>query len=393
VEGSRVVLAPDKFKGCLTALEVAQAVAAGVLDARPDAEVVLLPVADGGDGTVAAALAAGHREVVVEVEGPTGQPVRAPYAVRGTSAVVELAAACGLDLLPGGRPAPLLASTYGLGQVVADALDRGATRLVLGLGGSASTDGGAGMVQALGARLLDARGVELGRGGGALRDLAALDLTGLRPLAGVEVVVASDVDHPLLGPRGAAAVFAPQKGADPDQVRELEAGLTRWVDVVAEATGRDVRDVPGAGAAGGTGFAALALLGATLRPGIDLVLDLVGFGAAVRGARLVVTGEGSLDEQSLAGKAPVGVATAAARAGVTTVAVAGRSLLPPARSAAAGLAAVYPLSALEPDPARSMALAVPLLRRVGARIAAEWLGAQAPVETMVSPGDGTKEER
>ncbi len=368
-----MVVAPDKFKGCLSALEVARAVAAGLLAGRPDADVVLLPVADGGDGTVAAALAAGHREVVVTVEGPTGQPVRAPYAVRDDHAVVELAAACGLDLLPGGRPDPLGASTYGLGQVLRHAVAHGARHVVLGLGGSASTDGGAGLVQALGARLLDDRGTELGRGGGSLGRLAALDLGGLVALDGVEVVVASDVDHPLLGRRGAAAVFGPQKGADPAQVALLDAGLARWADVVAATTGRDLRDVHGAGAAGGTGFAALALLGATLRPGIDLVLDLVGFADAARGASLVVTGEGSLDEQSLAGKAPVGVAAAASRAGARTVAVAGRSLLSPGAAAAAGLAAVYPLSELEPDPARSIAAAAPLLARVGTRIAHDWL--------------------
>jgi glycerate kinase len=370
---TRVVVAPDKFKGCLTALDVARAVGTGIGAVRPAAEVVLLPVADGGDGTVAAALAAGYREVVVEVEGPTGSPVQAPYAVRGSSAVVELAAACGLDLLPGGRLAPLTASTYGLGQVLRHALEHGARHVVLGLGGSASTDGGAGMVQALGARLLDATGRELGRGGAALAGLTALDLDRLTGLDGVEVVAASDVDHPLLGPRGAAAVFGPQKGADPDQVRLLDAALGRWADVVAAASGHDLRDVPGAGAAGGTGFGALALLGAALRPGIDLVLELVGFEEAVRGASLVVTGEGSLDEQSLAGKAPVGVASAARRAGAPTVAVAGRSLLAPGAAAAAGIAAVYPLSDLEPDPMRSIAQAPQLLERVGAQLGLDWL--------------------
>jgi len=384
-----VVVAPDKFKGCLPAAGVAQALADGIRSVRPDVELVLLPVADGGDGTVTAALAAGFREVVVTVEGPTGEPVRAPYAVRGDRAVVELAAACGLDLLPGGRPAPLSASTYGLGQVLRHALEHGVRHVVLGLGGSASTDGGAGMVQALGARLLDRAGVELGRGGAALADLATLDLGGLVALEGVRVVVASDVDHPLLGAYGAAAVFGPQKGAGPDEVRLLETALTRWADVVTATTGQDRRDVPGAGAAGGTGFAALALLGATLRPGIDLVLELVGFDDAVRGASLVVTGEGSLDAQSLAGKAPVGVAAAAARAGVMTVAVAGRSLLAPGLAEAAGIRAVHPLSDLEADPARSIADAVPLLRRVGARIATQHLGPRAPGPEQAT----SKEER
>lgn len=383
MEPVRVVVAPDKFKGCLPAAGVAQALADGIRSVRPDVELVLLPVADGGDGTVTAALAAGFHEVVVAVEGPTGAPVRAPYAVRGDHAVVELAAACGLDLLPGGRPAPLTASTYGLGQVLRHALGHGVRHVVLGLGGSASTDGGAGMVQALGARLLDGAGVELGRGGAALADLATLDLGGLVPLDGVQVVVASDVDHPLLGASGAAAVFGPQKGAGPAEVRLLDAALGRWADVVATTTGQDRRDAPGAGAAGGTGFAALALLGAALRPGIDLVLELVGFDDAVRGAALVVTGEGSLDAQSLAGKAPVGVSAAAARAGVATVAVAGRNLLAPGHAAAAGISAVHPLSDLQPDPARSIADADALLRRVGARIATEHLDAHGT----------TKEER
>lgn len=391
MQQTRVVVAPDKFKGCLPATGVAQALADGIHRVRPDADVTLLPVADGGDGTVAAALAAGYAHVVVEVEGPTGEPVLAPYAVRDDHAVVELAAACGLDLLPHGRSAPLDASTYGLGQVLRHALEHGARHVVVGLGGSASTDGGAGMVQALGARLLDRGGHELGRGGARLADLASLDLSGLVPLDGVEVVVASDVDHPLLGARGAAAVFGPQKGADPTQVVRLDEALARWADVVATATGRDLRGVAGAGAAGGTGFAALALLGATLRPGIELVLDLVGFAEAAHGASLVVTGEGSLDEQSLAGKAPVGVAAAGARAGARTVAVAGRVLLEPGHAEAAGISAVYALSDLEPDPARSIAHAAELLELLGAQVARDWL--DGPGRPAVPAGTSTEEER
>jgi glycerate kinase len=191
---------------------------------------------------------------------------------------------------------------------------RGRRRIVLGIGGSASTDGGAGLVQALGARLLDARGRQIGRGGAALAAVESLDLAGLHPApAKAEVVVASDVDNPLLGPRGAAAVYGPQKGASPADVAELDAALSQWAQAVRSVTGDDVADRPGAGAAGGVGFAALAVLAATLRPGIDLVLDLVGFRAALPGAGLVVTGEGSLDEQTLHGKAPAGVAAAAAR--------------------------------------------------------------------------------
>lgn len=374
----RVLVAPDKFKGCLSAAEVALAVAAGVSDVAPEADVVRVPVADGGDGTVAAALAVGYRAVEVVAAGPTGAPVRARYAVQGARAVVELADVVGLDRLPGRRPDPLGASTAGLGQVIGHAIDHGATEVVLGLGGSASTDGGAGLVQALGARLTDVAGEPLRPGGAALGGLHHLDLGPLRArTAGVAFVVAVDVDHPLLGPTGAAAVFGPQKGATPEQVRQLEDALAGWARTVAAATGTDLAGRPGAGAAGGTGFAALAVLGARLRPGIELVLDLVGFDALLAGADLVVTGEGSLDEQSLAGKAPVGVSRAARAASppVPVVAVAGRSTLDPERLRAAGIAAAYPLQALEPDLATSIAQAPALLRRVGATIASQWLSA------------------
>lgn len=370
----RVLVAPDKFKGCLSAAEVAAAIARGLRTARPGLDVVELPVADGGDGTVEAALTAGYTAVHAPATGPTGQPSTARYARRGDRAVVELAAVVGLDLLPGGTPDPSGASTAGLGLVVRHALDAGVRELVLGLGGSASTDGGAGLVQALGARLRDADGHELPPGGAALARLASVDLTELASrLAGVRVLVASDVSSPLLGPDGAAAVFGPQKGADAHQVAQLDAALARWADVVAAATGTDHAGRPGAGAAGGTGFAALALLGGEMRSGIELVLDLVGFDQRLAGASLVVTGEGSLDAQSLSGKAPVGVLHRARAAGVPVVVVAGRSLLSPAESAAAGFAAVHPLSALEPDVARSMARAAPLLAETGAAIAHRWL--------------------
>jgi glycerate kinase len=368
----RVLVAPDKFKGSLTAAEVAAAVTAGLLDARPDLEVVQVPVADGGDGTVVAALSAGYDRIEVDAVGPTGLPVRTAYALAGRRAVVELADVVGLSRLPGGRLDPLGASTFGLGVVVCAAIERGATEVVLGLGGSASTDGGAGMAQALGAVLTDAEGRELPPGGAALERAAGLDLTALRArLDGVRVLVASDVDHPLLGPAGAVAVFGPQKGVAGEQLVRLEAALTRWARLVAATTGVDRSAVPGAGAAGGAGFAALALLDAELRPGIELVLDLVGFDRLLAGADLVVTGEGSLDEQSLAGKAPVGVARAAARARppVPVVAVAGRSTLDPALLHAAGIADVHTLAALEPDLATSMARAALLLRRCGSLIA------------------------
>jgi glycerate 2-kinase len=370
----KVVLAPDKFKGSLTAAEVADAVGRGLLVARPGLDLVTVPVADGGDGTVAAALSAGYTAVPVDAVGPTGEPTQTRYARAGDQAVIELAAVVGLERLPGGRLDPMGASTYGLGLVIADAIARGATEIVLGLGGSASTDGGAGLVQALGARLLDDAGADLPRGGGALSDIATLDLTPLRTAVGAtRFVVASDVDSPLLGPAGAAAVFGPQKGAGPAEVAELERALTRWADVVARATGRDQADTPGAGAAGGVGFAAIALLGAAVRPGVEEVLELVGFADRLAGANLVITGEGSLDQQSLAGKAPVGVARVAGAHGVPVVAVAGRRALTDDDLRRAGIAGAYPLSDLEPDTDRSMAHAAALLEVTGQRIAAEWL--------------------
>lgn len=369
----RVVLAPDKFKGSLTAADVVDALAAGMREVLSGLETIKLPVADGGDGTVAAALSAGYDKITVDAVGPTGESVRAPYALDGDRAVVELAAVVGLSMLPGGQLDPLASSTYGLGVVIADAIRRGATTIVVGLGGSASTDGGAGMVQALGARLLDADDHDLELGGAALADLAQVDLAPLRATLGtVKIVVASDVDNPLLGPNGAAAVFGPQKGAEPQDVQALDGALRHWSELVSQATGRDDTERPGAGAAGGAGYAALAVLDAEIRPGIELILDLIGFQDKVVGADLVVTGEGSLDEQSLAGKAPIGVAHAAAKAGVPVVAVAGRMQLSQQRLQQAGISAAYALSDLEPDAARSITNAASLLRRLGAHIARDW---------------------
>jgi glycerate kinase len=369
----KIVIAPDKFKGSLAADRVAAAIAAGLRAELPTAELVTIPVADGGDGTVDAAVAAGLERVPVTVAGPTGEPVTTSYARHGELAVVELAGACGLLRLPGGQLAPMAASSYGAGQALAAALDAGARQIVFGVGGSASTDGGAGLLQALGAQVLDTRGDPLARGGGALRDVAVLDLAGLHPgLRDCSVILATDVANPLTGPDGAAEVYGPQKGATPEQIIELDSGLWRWAVVVTQATtGRDWSRAPGAGAAGGVGFAALAVLGAKALPGIAVVLDLVGFEAALDGAALVITGEGSLDTQTLSGKAPAGVAAVAARRGIPVIAVAGRNLLTEAQLAEAGITAAYPLSDLEPDPARSTAEASPLLERVGRAVARE----------------------
>ncbi|MFJ7214389.1 glycerate kinase [Amycolatopsis sp. NPDC098790] len=363
----KVLVAPDKFKGSLTAAEVASAVASGLTDVHPGLEVKTLPVADGGDGTVDAAVAAGYERVRVPARGPTGERVTASYAARGDTAVVELAEASGLHRLPG-APAPLTATSAGTGDVIAAAVRAGCRRIVLGVGGSACTDGGAGMLSALGARLLDAAGRELPLGGAALLRLASLDVSGLSE---VDIELASDVDNPLYGPHGAAAVYGPQKGASPEEVETLDAALRNWASIA----GSDFASRPGAGAAGGVGFAAMAVLGARMRPGIELLLDLLGFDGALAGASLVVTGEGSLDEQTLSGKAPAGVARAAAAKGIPCVAVSGRCQLSAAKLRDAGISAAYALTDLEPDPSRCMAEAAPLLRRLAHRLAIDQLNA------------------
>jgi glycerate kinase len=371
----RVLVAPDKFKGSLAATEVAARVAAGLSRAGFRGEVVQLPVADGGDGTVDAAVSAGYRRVELEVPGPTGRPVTAAFALLDDTAVIEAAQAAGLSLLAPGQLAPLTASTEGVGELILAAIRMGAKRIVLAVGGTATTDGGAGLAQALGARLTDASGNQLPPGGAALARLATLDLSGLPDLSGVEFQLASDVNNPLLGPSGAAAVYGPQKGATPSDVKLLEEGLATWADVAEAACGATTRDAAGAGAAGGLGFAAQLFFGARMRPGIEVLLEMLAFGEQLDGARLAVTGEGSLDAQSLHGKAPVGVARAAAAHDppVPVVAVAGVCRLSPAELRDAGFAACYAIADIEPDPARSMAGAGPLLEGLAGRIAADWL--------------------
>ncbi|MCX3061463.1 glycerate kinase, partial [Streptomyces beihaiensis] len=333
----------------------------------------------GGDGTVAAAVAAGFERREARVTGPLGEPVTAAWALRDGTAVVEMAEASGLQLLPEGTFAPLTSTTYGSGEVIAAALDAGARTIVFGVGGSATTDGGAGMLAALGARFLDARGEPVGPGGGPLASLASADLSGLDPrLADVEIVLASDVNNPLTGPTGAPAVYGPQKGATEQDVAELDAALAHYAKVLAQSadvgpSALDHAQAPGAGAAGGIGYGALVGLGASFRPGIDVMLDVLGFAPALGRATLVITGEGSLDEQTLHGKAPAGVAAAARAAGVDVVAVCGRLALPPETLGKAGIRRAYALTDVEPDVARCIADAGPILEDVAARIAADFL--------------------
>jgi glycerate kinase len=388
-----VLVAPDKFKGSLTAAEVAGHIVTGLRRVAGDGlTTACVPVADGGDGTLDAAFAVGFEPVPVRASGPTGERVDAAYGRRGDMAVVELASVCGLAMLPGGRHEALRASSFGVGEVIGAAMDAGCARIVLAVGGSASTDGGAGMLQALGAQVRDRAGASLARGGGALRGARSLDLSGLHPaVRRTEFILASDVDNPLYGPHGAAAVYGPQKGASPADVAVLDEALRQWAAVVMAAgvagpgraaeprAGRRAERragwaaEPGAGAAGGVGFGALAVLGASLRPGIGMILELTGFAGKVAAADLVITGEGSLDEQTLRGKAPAGVAAAARDRGVPVIAIAGRVSLPADRLAAAGISRAYALSDIEPDPARCMAAAGPLLEKLAGRVASDWL--------------------
>lgn len=322
----KIVIAPDSFKESLSAPDAARAIERGVRQAWPAAHTVRVPMADGGEGTVQAVLAAsGGQARQVRVRNALGRPVVAEWgALPDGTAVIEMAAAAGLEAIPPAERDPLVADTHGVGELIRAALDAGATRLILGLGGSATIDGGAGMLRALGARLLDARGQDLPPGGAALADLAQLDLDGLDPrLAGLDIQVACDVDNPLCGAQGAARIFGPQKGASATQIPRLDAALARLADITEARLGQCHRDTPGAGAAGGLGFAAHAVLGANFRPGAELIAELGGLAQALEGATLAITGEGRLDAQTLRGKTPAGVARLAQQAGVPVVALAG----------------------------------------------------------------------
>jgi glycerate kinase len=327
----RVVVAPDKFKGSLDAAGAAAALAAGVRDVIPGAVCELVPMADGGDGTVAAFLASGATPRTVRVTGPLGAPADATYARDGDVAIVEMAAASGLVLVHERRDARR-ATTRGTGELLRDALDGGATRIVLGIGGSATTDGGAGALAALGARFLDAHGAALEPSPDALARVVRIDLAGIDPRlrasagsaqAVVDLAIACDVDNPLLGPNGAAAVYGPQKGASPDDVAFLDGVLARLADAMTAATGRDLRAVPGAGAAGGLGWALASACGARLERGVALVAEVRGLARALDGADWCFTGEGRIDEQTLRGKVVDGVAALARAAGVPVVAFGG----------------------------------------------------------------------
>lgn len=353
----RILIAPDKFKGTLTGPEAAAAMAEGALRVYPDAVVTALPIADGGEGTVEAAVAAGFSERLNAVVGPILKPVGAVWAFAEDSkvAVIETAQASGYLLSEPTVENSLRAHSYGSGQLIAAALDAGATEIIIGLGGSAMTDAGTGALRALGLRLMDAQGNLVPLGGGSLIDVVAVDATGLDPrLAAVKVRMAVDVDNPLYGLNGAAHIFAPQKGADADAVERLDAGLRNLASVVREATGIDM-DVPGAGAAGGFPSTFLAYAGATVERGFDLVADLIDLETHLADADLVITGEGSLDVQSLSGKGPLGVADAAHALGIPVVVVAGRITVTPEQLAKHGVVAAVSATDVAGSPEAALA--------------------------------------
>ena len=323
----KIVIAPDSFKDSLSAQGVADAIALGLAEVWPDAQLIKCPMADGGEGTVESVLAACDGELRrTDVRGPLGETVNAAWGwlPQNHTAIIEMAEASGLQLVPLDRRDACISSTFGTGELIRAALDAGAQRVILAIGGSATNDGGAGAMQALGVRLLDAQGQQLQPGGLALAQLARIDLTGIDPrLAEVRFDIAADVNNPLCGPHGASAIFGPQKGATPAQVEQLDRALGHFANHCANALAQDVRDEPGSGAAGGLGFAAKAFLGAQFMAGVEVVAELVGLAEAVVGADLVITGEGRFDAQTLRGKTPFGVARIAQEQGVAVIVIAG----------------------------------------------------------------------
>lgn len=367
----KIVVAPQALKGSLDAADVGRAMAAGVLAIFPAAEVISVPVADGGEGTVRALVAAtGGQLLTATVTGPLDAPVEAEYGVlgqaagsgQGKTAVIEMAAASGLPLVPLEQRDPRVATTRGTGELMRLALDAGCARILVGLGGSATNDGGAGMAEALGARLLDDAGIALPPGGAALARLARIDLAGLDPrLAQTTVLVASDVSNPLCGPLGASAVYGPQKGATPAMVAELDAALAHYATILTRDLGRDVAAIPGAGAAGGLGVGLLAFAHAELVPGARLVFDALRFAERIAGARLVLTAEGRLDAQTAYGKSVGAVAAAARRQGARVIALAGQVLMDGAELQALGIDVALPLADGPLTLAESMARAADLV--------------------------------
>lgn len=323
----KIVIAPDSFKESLTALHVCEAVEKGIKIHFPNAEISKVPMADGGEGTVQSLVDATGGEIIqARVTGPLGKEVEAFYGILGdgNTAVIEMAAASGLYHVPVDKRNPLITTTRGTGELILKALDHKVKHIIIGIGGSATNDGGTGMAKALGAKLLDANGAEIKEGGGSLDQLASIDLTNLDSrLAEVKVEVACDVDNPLTGETGASAVFGPQKGATPDMVKQLDHNLAHYAAIVGKEMGIHIQSIPGAGAAGGLGGGLLAFLSAELKPGVDIVIKATELESYIKNADLVITGEGRIDGQTIYGKTPIGVAKTAKKHSVPVIAIAG----------------------------------------------------------------------
>ena len=340
----KIVVASDSFKGSLTSMQVADAVERAVAQVAPSCEVVKVDVADGGEGTMdALRQTLGGQKLYIEVSDPLGRPIKAPYVILedGITAVVEMATASGLPLLVPGERNPLKTSTYGTGQLIADALDKGCRKFLVGIGGSATNDAGMGMLEALGYRFLDAQGNALHGCGEALERVVSIDASYANPaLAESEFIVACDVDSPLYGPKGAAYVFSPQKGADPQMVERLDQGLANFAQAVKRYNDKDISEIPGAGAAGGLGGGFVGFLNAFLERGVEMVLDAIDFDNLIQGAELVITGEGKVDFQTLTGKTPFGVAKRAHRQNIPVIAIGGGVQISQDDARAAGFADV-----------------------------------------------------
>ncbi len=372
----KVIIAPDKFKGTLVAKDVAKAIEAGIKKVAPDAQTVLIPIADGGEGTVDAILtAAGGARHEVVATGPLGESVRAGFGILpdGT-AVIEMAQASGFALVPPDKRDPTVTTTYGTGELIEAALDFEARRFLIGIGGSATCDAGIGAAQALGIKIYREDGLEIGFGGAELIKITGIDRSTIDSrISGTEFLVASDVNNPLYGPYGAAHVFAPQKGASADQVNLLDQGLINFARVVEKDLGVDISNIPGGGAAGGLGAGLVAFLGASIKPGAELIIEAVGLREKIKGADLVITGEGQIDAQSVYGKAPVGVTRLAKKNSVKVVAIAGRLGQDYEKVFDAGVEQVFSLAEIAGTADEAMKNPTPYIEAAASRIAKEFL--------------------
>lgn len=323
----KIIIAPDSFKGSLSALEAGNAIKEGILRVIPEANIEVIPMADGGEGTVDALVAAtGGRIIIEEVNDPLMRKIKAKYGILGDgiTAVIEMAAASGLPLVKLEERNPMITTTYGTGELIKSALDKGCKKFIIGIGGSATVDGGAGVAQALGVKLLDKNGVDIGLGGGGLETLEKIDISGIDPrIKETETIVACDVDNPLVGPRGGPAVYGPQKGATPEMVKKLDKFLDKYADIIKRDLGLDIKDVPGAGAAGGLGAGLMAFMKAKLGSGIEIVIEASSFEEHLKEVDLVITGEGKIDQQTIYGKTPIGVAKTAKKYGLPVIAISG----------------------------------------------------------------------